>query len=365
MLNVALTFDYELYFGENFGTANEILFDPTEELLNILDSHSVKATFFVDVLSVRMHEKYGLSEYCDRFIAQIKDMVNRGHDVQLHIHSNWLKSEYKDGKWVFDIDSYRIHTFGFDPEGEMSADYIIKWGKEFLENILKPTDPNYKCISYRAGGYCIQPHKELFKALLDNGIYVDSSVSMKQEAHSVNEYDYRNVPDANGWWVGIDSPLNEPVKKTNDSVYEVPVAYYRHSLVKRLLKPKEEKGMSHKLKGTYIKIPSVNNGSVLAKQSRINRLLSYNKTTRILSFDSTHYMSIVKTLMKRRKKCGKDYQSIAVIGHPKLIDNTWLENIDAFLYKVKNTRGIGTVTMQNIYADIKHPLDNRGDIQYE
>ena len=361
MLKVALTFDYELYFGENFGTANEILFDPTEALLNILDSHNVKATFFVDVLSVQMHEKYGLSEYCDHFIAQIKDMVSRGHDVQLHIHSNWLKSKYKDGKWIFDIDSYRIHTFGFDPEGEISADHIIRWGKEFLENTLKPIAPDYKCVSYRAGGYCIQPHGELFKVLLDNEIYIDSSVSMKQEAHSVNEYDYRNVPDVNGWWIGIQSSLNEPAKKTKGSVYEVPVAYYRQSLIKRLLKPQEEKVISHKLRGTYIKIPSVNSGSAVTKQSKIKRLIGYNKTTRILSFDSIHYMSIVKTLMKRAKKCGKGYQSVAVIGHPKLIDNTWLANIDAFLNKAENANRIDMVTMQNIYADIKQQLEI-GDI---
>jgi hypothetical protein len=29
MLQVALTFDYEIFFGENYGTTKEILFDPT------------------------------------------------------------------------------------------------------------------------------------------------------------------------------------------------------------------------------------------------------------------------------------------------------------------------------------------------
>jgi hypothetical protein len=64
MLNIALTFDYELFFGSNYASAEEVLFQPGKEILNLLDKYQVKATFFADVLSVRMHEKYGLTDRC-------------------------------------------------------------------------------------------------------------------------------------------------------------------------------------------------------------------------------------------------------------------------------------------------------------
>lgn len=350
MLNVAVTFDYELFFGENFGTADEILFNPTGELLDTLDKHGVKATFFADVLSVYMHEKYGLTKYCERFKAQIRDMVLRGHDVQLHIHSNWLKSEYIDGKWEFDIESYRIHTFGFDLSREMSVPNIIKWGKFFLEDTLKCIKPTYQCIAYRAGGYCIQPHEELFKALLDNEIYIDSSVSMFQEAHNVNEYDYRSVPDMNGWWIDLDSSINEPVTKKDRAIYEVPVAYYKQSLIKRLLKPEEEKSISHKLRGSYIKSPSLNGNTTVVKKTKIKRIFEYNKTTRILSFDSIHYKSIIQTLKKREKKNSSPYQTVAVIGHPKIIDFLWLKNIDEFLGLAKKEKKLNLIPICDMYS---------------
>ena len=186
MLNVAITFDYELFFGKNLASDDEILFSPTAELLAVLKKHNMKATFFVDVLSVYMHEKRGLTSYCENFIKQMQQMVKEGHDVQLHIHSNWLTAEYNDDKWIFNLDSYNIHSFGFDSNKEMSANAIIQWGKNFLETNLRVIDPHYACIAYRAGGYCIQPHKELFDAL--NTLYDEAyseSTRMKQLVHEL------------------------------------------------------------------------------------------------------------------------------------------------------------------------------------
>jgi len=350
MLNVALSFDYELFFGENYGTADEILFDPTNQLLDTLDKYQAKATFFADVLSVYMHEKYGLTDYCQKFKNQIADMVARGHDVQLHIHSNWLKSTWKDGKWDFDIASYRIHTFGFDDDAEWSVGKIIRWGKQFLEETLQAVNPSYRCVAYRAGGYSIQPHAELFRVLLENGIYIDSSVAMLQEAHNVNEYDYKDIPDRNGWWIGLDSPINEPTKKKSGAVYEIPVAYYKPSLIKRLFKPKEERVIPHKLKGSYIKMPSSGSSSAVAQRSKLRMLLNYNKTPRILAFDSIHYQSIIQTLKKREKRCRSPYQTIAVIGHPKIIDALWLKNMDNFLAQIRNEKKLNLIPICNMYS---------------
>ncbi len=346
MLNVALTFDYELFFGENFGSSDEILFDPTNKLLDVLDTHNVKATFFVDVLSVYMHNKYGLLEYCEKFTSQIKDMVSRGHDVQLHIHSNWLKSKYENNKWIFDIDSYRIHSFGFDVNDELSAPNIIKWGKSFLENELKTVNSNYKCVAYRAGGYSIQPHKQLFECFLKNGILIDSSVAIGQKADCVNEYDFSNCPQKNGWWVDINGRLDEPSKTLKD-IYELPIYFYKNSLLNRIFAPETEQRLKLKeVRGTFI--GSDKYKSTSKKKSKLKLLFEYGKIKSLLSVDSLPYQAVSKAVDVCAKKKPDNNGSVAIIGHPKLIDEVWLDNFKKVIVSLVNKKNIKIATMQEI-----------------
>ena len=353
MLQVALSFDYELFFGENHGTAKEVLFDPTDRLLDVLNKYNVKATFFADVLSVYMHEKCGLNSYCEQFIDQIKTMVAYGHDVQLHIHSNWLKSEYVDGKWVFDTQHYRLHTFGFDNDQQMSAPQIIKWGKEFLEKHLQCVNPDYRCIAYRAGGYCAQPHDELFKALNDNGIFIDSSVSAMQKAQEINVYDYTDIPvGKSGWWLRNDGPIAKQVNKEYGDMYEVPVGCVSTSLIRRLITPSTERMLRlGALRGSYIG-QSTTATKKQSKISRIKLLLQYGKRKQRLSCDSQSDSVLLRGLRKY-ERCAKGNAHVAVIGHPKLINDVWLTNFERFLSRACEYHKFGFMTMQEIGLEVK------------
>ena len=342
MLNVALTFDYELFFGENFDTADAILFDPTKKLLDVLDRYNVKATFFADVLSVYMHEKYGLTDYCEKFKAQLQDMISRGHDVQLHIHSNWLKSMFADGKWNFDIDSYRIHTFGFDNNEETSVPNIIKWGKEYLESVAREVDGNYCCVAYRAGGYSVQPHEQLFKCLLKNQIYIDSSVAIGQKADGVNKYDFTEFPERCGWWVKTDGKLNEPSEQAENAMYEIPIYFYRNSLLRRLFAPKSEQRLKlGKMRGSFV---GTNTQNISTKRKRkLEILFSYGKIKSLLSVDSLPYQAVLRAIDICAKKNSSKNGSISIIGHPKLVDNVWLENFDNFLNEAKKHKHLSLI----------------------
>lgn len=347
MLQVALTFDYEIFFGENYGTTKEILFDPTERLLETLNQYNVKASFFADVLSVFMHEKYGLNSYCEQYIDQIKRMVAAGHDVQLHIHPNWLTSEFVDGKWDFDTQHYRIHTFGFDRKDQMSVPHMIEWGKAFLEKHLQSVDPAYRCVAYRAGGYCAQPHEKLFGVLNENGIFIDSSVSAMMKADGINVYDYMDVPEGKtGWWLRNDGAISKQVKKENGDTYEVPVGCVSNSLLRRILMPSSERVLQlGTMRGAYIG----QNTTATKKKApnRLSLLLSYGKGKQRLSVDSLKFTVILRGLKKyARKAKGNAY--VAVIGHPKLINNIWLENFESFLRKSCEHQKFCFVTMQEI-----------------
>ncbi len=348
MLNIAITFDYELFFGENFASADEVLFSPTEQLLKTLQKYNVKATFFVDVLSVYMHEKKGEISYCQKFIQQIQNMVQDGHDVQLHIHSNWLTSEYLNGKWIFDAGNYGIHSFGFDENKEMSAYGIIKWGKEFLENNLRKIDENYTCFAFRAGGYCIQPHKELFQALNKNGIWIDSSVAVQQKKDNINIYDYTDIPpERNGWWIKNAGRLKDQVSSDEGDVYEVPVICTSRSLLRRLLHPESEKTLRcGKPKGTYI--GESKNVPVRCKTlNKLKVLINYNQGKPMLTYDSLRYGAIHRELFKRANRAKGD-EYVSIIGHPKLIDTIWLANFEEFLKGIDSRHNCRFVTMTEI-----------------
>lgn len=44
---VSITFDYELFFGENYGTYDEVLYQPTYALIDAFREKGVSAASFV------------------------------------------------------------------------------------------------------------------------------------------------------------------------------------------------------------------------------------------------------------------------------------------------------------------------------
>ena len=347
MLNVAITFDYEIFFGDNYGTMDEILFNPTDKLLELLDKYGVKTTFFVDVLSVYMHNNYGLTEYSEKFEAQLKKMLKKGHDIQLHIHSNWLKSTFANSTWKFDIEHYRIHSFGFDENVEMSVPNMIKWGKEYLENLAHEVKDDYQCVAYRAGGYCIQPHGELFECLLKNGIYIDSSVAIGQKSTGINDYDFSKIYQKHSWKIDVEGDISASASNAKRTIYEIPIYFFKHSLLKRLFNSKSEKRLKLKeLRGTFIGTGQTTSSH--KKRNKLDIILNYNKIKSLLSVDSLPYQAISKCIDECAKNRTKQDVAVSIIGHPKLIDDVWLENFEKTLKVLVNKNKIQLKTMQQI-----------------
>ena len=61
---------------------------------------------------------------------------------------------------------------------------------DFEEEIIKPIKPNYKCYVFRAPNWSMHPTKKISTALLDNGIYIDSSVYKYGKQKGWVNYDY-------------------------------------------------------------------------------------------------------------------------------------------------------------------------------
>lgn len=331
MLKICLTFDYELFLGKNNASYQEILFLPTENIMNTLSDLNVSGTFFADVCSVYAHKQLGDVEYCDNFKSQIIDLIRHGQDVQLHLHTNWLDAEIVDGKIVPGKEAYRIHSLGFTSDGR--AKEVIRNGKDYLERACLSVNSDYKCIAYRAGGFSVQPEKELFEALIENGIMIDSSVVPHMKADTVNYFDFRKVPNRMNWWIDPSRGISEEAAKGDKTIYEVPIATAKPRLLQVIGKSKSELGLPpHKVLGEYVKSnkPQKKQG-IITKQ--YHRLFDY----RYISLDTRYYMRVMEDLNYLYKKYEMDKQDgfICLICHPKLADYTRVENIRKLVVEIQ------------------------------
>ena len=222
---VLLTFDYEIFLGRNFAPANEVLFQPTVELLALCADLGVRTTFFADVCSVWAHRRAGLDAYADAFEAQLVAARRAGHDVQLHLHPHWLAATYQRGEWRLAPERMYLSDLGFG-DGPDAAPAVVRRGVDYLNALLSPVDPAYRCVASRAAGMALGPREcDTIATLLGAGIMLDTSVAkdlrFRMDTLSV---DYRGVPSLANWRMAPESGVNRAAAR---GLYEVPIATFR------------------------------------------------------------------------------------------------------------------------------------------
>lgn len=352
MLYLCLTFDYELFFGDNFGSCDEILFQPTLKLIDMLSQKKISATFFADVCSVSQSLKYNQTSYVDKFTRQIQYMVQRGQDVQLHIHSHWFYSKWENGTWKFSSKGYRIHEFGFGSEG---AGRIIEEGVKYLKHSLQSVKSDYECIAYRAGGFSFQPHQKLVVELYRNGIRIDSSIAPELFSDSeTNRYDYRKKVKKINWHISSDLEWWED-SENEMTLLEIPIATINKSvpvfLAKRLFMPNSIKLCLAKPRGTYIKNQTF-------KENKMKAIIRYVLGFNAISLDaySADYLyDQVKRFYKKiiYKNDNKTDYIVALIGHPKLIDDRYISNLIKFIELIKYDTRFSFISINEAYRMIR------------
>ncbi len=210
MPTLVLTLDYELY-GDGSGHVVDDLIRPTERLLEICDRHSVPLTLFWEIVEHwRIEETYADGEsmgYGFDPARLMKDQVvaahRRGHDIQLHVHPQWLRARYDEGRWQVDDDHWRLPTLSTVPDsGELPtiAELLVR-GKRTIEEHLRPFDPDYRCRIFRAGYFNMQPSDRVLPAMLQAGLEADSSVLIGGRADTPQcRIDYRDADPSLPHW---------------------------------------------------------------------------------------------------------------------------------------------------------------------
>ena len=221
---IILTFDYETWQPLPKGKVinwEKDIFESTEKLLDLADKYSIKLSFFAE-----MGEYYwckeNMPEVANRMEVQWQEIIKRGHDVQIHLHSIWLlecgaKFDKERNEWYWNDKYQRIH------DAPINIEEVLRRCKNDLERILKLVSPDYQAIVFRAGKYQIQPNKGIFEIFKKVGIKADSSVwkggySEEHKFNFRNAYSYFHPYFANLYNINYLAPWGEA------EILEIPIA---------------------------------------------------------------------------------------------------------------------------------------------
>lgn len=237
MSSLLFTLDYEL-FGNGSGDVFKHIIKPTEKILAIAKQYGTKMTIFFEVIEYwRLKEEWeqgNMMGYKENPISaienQIREACRQGHDIQLHLHPQWINSRWENGHWEVNLDEWRLGCY--KGEGDLSLVNLLRQGKQTLEALLKPINEDYQCFALRAGGYNIQPSQEIVKAMMEVGFIFDSSIYPGgKETGYLSYYDYTSIDPTIGYW-----QVGEQIEEFGTSgIIELPIVAFPMIRLKKYL----------------------------------------------------------------------------------------------------------------------------------
>jgi hypothetical protein len=231
MVGLLFTLDMEVY-GTGAGDPDALMVRPTEQLLSVMERRGARVTIMAEVAEILAFKRQAeLQSVTARIEEQLRSAVARGHDVQLHLHPAWFNARRERGRWRLDASEYAL--VGLPPE--RIAEYLRR-GKDYLEELLTPVRPDYRCVAFRAGNWLIQPSREVVRALERCGFGYDTSV-FKHGWGSVGPYvlDYRSAHDELLPWRVDPDDINRSSSRAG--LWELPI-FSRKVLLPSLLTPR-------------------------------------------------------------------------------------------------------------------------------
>lgn len=222
MFKVLFTSDYEIH-GSGMGSPQELVVDPTTRMLDQFDRYGAKLTIMADIGEILKFKEYAEAKGEDRFawrgIAhQMQRAVRTGHDVQLHIHSSYFNAEWDEAKalWRQDWSEYDLASLPYDRLREM-----IRRGKALLEETCREVKPDYACFAFRAANWSMHPSPNIVRALVAEGLRIDTSVWKYGRYDDLVKFDYRRAhSDLVPWPIAEDDVCK---RDPSGTLFEFPI----------------------------------------------------------------------------------------------------------------------------------------------
>lgn len=314
-MKILITLDYELFY-ENNPNPEDCIIKPMQEILKIVDPLGVKLVLFVDVGYLKCLEKYKnafpkLENEYQLITGQIKELCANGHEVQLHIHPHWEDTIYNGNEWVFDLTRYKLSDFSEEETLAIVTEYT-----QILHRITEQ-----KITAYRAGGWSAQPFEPIGKALLKNGVTIDSTVYPKGYLKSKDQwFDFKKIDFKKSSWKFSNNLVQEDnsgkfLEIAISSFKVLPFFFWRFVAV-RLLKIPEHVAYSKSI-------------AVGPSKLHILRLLLWPSYS-VVAIDGfkASYLERAFQFYKR-----KNLQDFVIIGHPKAFTPYSMKKFKQFIEK--------------------------------
>lgn len=311
-VSLQITLDYEI-FGDGSGDVYREQIIPTNHLMNICEQYGAKLTVYFEYGQYLAYEKYSKFDprlkVMNRAIEeQLKDLVRKGHDVQFHLHPTWLEATFSQEKgFALKKEMYDITSLQY----ERMVD-VLSQGKSFLESLLKPVNPGYKCFAFRAGAWSAQDSRKLISALLEAGYKVDSTVA--KGAHLKSDYgtfDFRVTSNKPYWFVDNNICLES---ESNTTILELPILTQSTKLAPLYYLSKKRKFVNSIVTRFYSTKVTDQGANILTK---LKKMLSRDFVLADFNFmPSKTLFAIVKDQIKKTDSHNWNFP-ITLIGHSK------------------------------------------------
>ena len=233
-MQILLTFDHELFFGQFSGSPERCLIEPGRALSAVAGELSAPLCFFVDagyLVALRRLAPSHIALQAHELAVRrsLDELAGQGHELLLHVHPHWEDATWSDhGRWNFDLARYALSAF----DDSAVTNIVQRYADE-----LRPHVSGGRIHAYRAGGWAVQPFEPIGRGLRAAGIAIDSTVfAGGSDASGAGRYDFSDAPAKCMWRFDTDPAREAPdgaFLEVATSSMRVPPSYYWRQAMSR------------------------------------------------------------------------------------------------------------------------------------
>ena len=334
MIECIFTIDYEIY-GNGEGSLRELIYEPAEKLRAIFRKLNARFVPFIEAAELEMIESKGTDTAIDLVRHQIRDFYEEGFELGLHLHPQWYKGRYENGRWLLDYSEYNLCTL---PRERIVQ--IVDRSLDYFREVLGVAD--FTPLSFRAGNCLFQPTRTTANVLAERGMKVDSSVFKGGLWHKY-KLDYRRAVK-NGYYWRFREHADVPDPKgalLELPIYTQMVPFWKMLTAKRI--GLEQKSLSTTQTGA----------------KKFYRLLDFLRFWYPLKLDFcrmaiNELTRMVDAVIQEDRQDPTLFRPIVAIGHTKeLVD---IETVESFLSYLEQ-KGIAVSTFERAYQRCEQHAD--------
>lgn len=364
-LNILIHDDWELY-GDGSGDIEQLMFRPAREALRVCDEVGAKYTFFAEIgqqLAMKNSPLASHHKFAETWEKILTDAVRNGHDVQLHLHPQWIGAQLKGERFELNPSTWSLARL--DRETMKSA---LKRGIDYLHPLLSLSANDYSVVAFRAGGYMIQPSTTILSVLRELKILADTTVikGMKMENATLGGINFVDAPSAvRPWFPDSDDVAKESSSYNNlfclptfSSPARLPIPIYSFMINPLSLRFYWKQRRFEKQQGytpVYMKgVSSNSNGTNLGFFGRV-----FRERPVTCDFGLTHVSTILRLVDKferEAEKFGENRSALILYTHSKQLFS--IENFRKLLQAFKRRGNIQFRTTRELVQSYHREFRN-------